>query len=147
MNDANSKVLFEQTDKVFEFKLNNNKTLNAIDQEMVTIMAKQLKKWHDAPKEEVPRVALISGTGGKAFCAGGDVKTIWQELTNLAAINKHGDIGTGKKGHMHTDFFREEYKMNHLLGNSTVPQISFWDGFVMGGGVGLSVLGEFRISD
>jgi len=49
LNDANSKVLFEQTDKVFEFKLNNNKTLNAIDQEMVTIMAKQLKKWHDAP--------------------------------------------------------------------------------------------------
>ena len=39
-----------------------------------------------------------------------------------------------------------EYKMNHLLGNSLVPQISIWDGIVMGGGVGISVLGEFRVA-
>ena len=36
--------------------------------------------------------------------------------------------------------------MNYLLGTSKIPQVSLWNGIVMGGGVGVSVLGEFRIA-
>lgn len=36
--------------------------------------------------------------------------------------------------------------MNYLLGTSPIPQVSIWNGIVMGGGVGVSVLGEFRIA-
>ncbi len=54
--------------------------------------------------------------------------------------------GTGKPGSLQSDFFRNEYHMNYLLGTSNVPQISIWDGIIMGGGVGISVLGEFRIA-
>lgn len=57
-----------------------------------------------------------------------------------------GDVGSGKPGLVHSDFFRAEYTMNYLLGVSLVPQISVWDGIVMGGGVGISVLGEYRIA-
>jgi enoyl-CoA hydratase len=136
LNDANSKVLFEQTDKVFEFKLNNNKTLNAIDQEMVTIMAKQLKKWHDAPKEEVPRVALISGTGGKAFCAGGDIVSLYH-------------ANNGKEGYdpkSKATFFADEYMMDYSLTTMSPLQISIWNGIVMGGGVGVSCHAPIRVA-
>ena len=36
--------------------------------------------------------------------------------------------------------------MNYLLCTSRVPQVSLWDGIVMGGGVGVSVLGDYRVA-
>jgi enoyl-CoA hydratase/carnithine racemase len=47
---------------------------------------------------------------------------------------------------MSTDFFKEEYEMNYMLGTSPIPQVSIWNGIVMGGGVGISVLGDFRVA-
>ena len=45
------------------------------------------------------------------------------------------------------DFFRHEYRVNAMLNdNKTKPQISFWDGIVMGGGAGLSVHGAYRVA-
>ena len=85
----------------------------------------------------------MKGAGGKAFCAGGDVKTIWQELKDLPAGT---EIGAGQAGVMHSDFFRDEYIMNYMLAESTAPQVAIWDGFVMGGGVGVSIFGEFRVA-
>lgn len=43
-------------------------------------------------------------------------------------------------------FFQHEYQMNYNLANQNVPQISLWDGIVMGGGVGLSVHGKYRVA-
>lgn len=113
---------------------------------MVKVIRKTLTDINNKETNKTVGAFLMKGTGGRAFCAGGDVKSIWQELTNLVAIDKLRDLGTGKPGRLHTDFFREEYKMNHLLGNSLIPQVSIWDGIVMGGGVGISVLGEFRVA-
>ena len=81
----------------------------------------------------------------KSFCAGGDVKAIWQEISDLK-LNNTAVIGTGQSGYLHSDFFRQEYIMNYLLGVSISPQISLWNGIVMGGGVGLSIFGEFRVA-
>jgi hypothetical protein len=66
---------------------------------------------------------------------------LWTELT-VGNVER----GTGKPGLLHTDFFRREYTMNFLLGTSAAPQVSIWDGIVMGGGVGISVLGDFRVA-
>lgn len=63
------------------------------------------------------------------------------------AIKEKGPaIGVGLRGEPSADFFREEYEMNYLLANSPIPQISFWDGIVMGGGVGVSIFGKVRIA-
>ena len=126
--------------------LNRPKALNALDMTMVQHMNKLLTETINVPETKVGSF-LVKGAGAKAFCAGGDVKTIWQELATLKGdASKSTEIGLGKPGYMHTDFFREEYIMNYMLAESLVPQVSIWDGFVMGGGVGVSIFGEFRVA-
>lgn len=127
---------------LMQIVLNRPKALNALTLEMVQSMNKLLTETINKPDTKVGAF-LMKGAGGKAFCAGGDVKTIWQELAALPAGTV---VGTGKPGHMHTDFFRDEYIMNYMLAESLAPQVSIWDGFVMGGGVGISIFGEFRVA-
>ena len=62
---------------------------------------------------------------GRAFCAGGDVKTCYQSILDSSDF-----VGTGKPGLVSSDFFREEYIMNYNIGRSPVPQVSIWNGFV-----------------
>jgi 3-hydroxyisobutyryl-CoA hydrolase len=63
---------------------------------------------------------------------GGDVKTV---VANISAGNVRGAL----------QFFEEEYKMNHLIATSKKPIVSILNGITMGGGVGISVHGHFRI--
>jgi len=99
---------------------------------------------------------ILKGSGNKAFCAGGDVKSIWQEMygpatsastTSLSEASAWQDRARlAARGTLATDFFLREYQMNYYLSRSAVPQISLWDGIVMGGGVGISIYGDFRIA-
>jgi enoyl-CoA hydratase len=43
-------------------------------------------------------------------------------------------------------FFRQEYRLNHLLFSYTKPTIAFMDGVTMGGGVGISLPCTYRIA-
>ena len=97
------KVLYKShSQNVFEFKLNSPKTLNSLDLEMVHIMLKKVKEWDDNPSK-APRVALVSGTGEKAFCAGGDIVSIYNS-------------GTGKSDpNIKADFFAQEYLLDYSL--------------------------------
>ncbi|XP_066141052.1 3-hydroxyisobutyryl-CoA hydrolase, mitochondrial-like [Euwallacea fornicatus] len=107
--------------------LNRPKALNSLNISMVNKIYSTLKKWQSKKK-----LVIIKGNGGKAFCAGGDVKAIAE-----AAF----------KGDNHGyDFFRNEYRNNGLIGSYKIPYIAFIDGIVMGGGVGLSVHGSYRIA-
>ena len=57
--------------------LNRPKALNSVDHEMITTMQDELKSWHQFP-EKAPRVLLIKGAGEKAFCAGGDIVSLFK---------------------------------------------------------------------
>jgi len=136
MNNSSDKVLYEMHSKdVFEFKLNNNKTLNSLDSDMLSLMSAKLKDW-DMNKSSNPRVSLISGTGGKAFCAGGDIVSLY-----FANIGKQGYDPAIKAG-----FFAHEYLVDYSLTSMTPLQISIWNGIVMGGGVGVSCHAPIRIA-
>ena len=107
LNSPDAKVLYDQhSADTFEFKLNNPKVLNSIDVEMVDIVCQKLKQWN-ANASAAPRVALISGTGEKAFCAGGDIVSIYN-----AHIGKPGFDKSIK-----TDFFADEYLQDYELVN------------------------------
>jgi 3-hydroxyisobutyryl-CoA hydrolase len=73
----------------------------------------------------------MEGAGGKAFCAGGDVKALFVGQAN-------------KADRVH--FFRKEFSMDYRLTQLKAMQIANWDGIVMGGGVGISAFSPFIIA-
>lgn len=145
---AESAINISQYQRLLVVELNRPKALNALSLDMCAQIRSLITDRINGPNSDIGAF-VVKGAGGKAFCAGGDVKAMWQELVNAGKENSPlplTTIGTGKPGSIHADFFRQEYLMNYLVGTSVKPQISFWDGIVMGGGVGLSVLGEFRVA-
>ena len=144
---SSSSIICNNVNNVAIVILNREKALNALDMDMVSQMKSHLLKWRSSSlsnqNEHKISAFILKGAGGKAFCAGGDVKSIYSHLQNNGQPSL---IGTGKPGTIESDFFRHEYEMNYLIGTSPIPQVSIWDGIVMGGGVGISVLGEFRIA-
>jgi len=78
---------------------------------------------------------LISGTGPRAFCAGGDVAALAQQNTT-------GPSGIAAS----TSYFQLEYQLDHFIATYPKPYIAYMDGITMGGGVGLSVHAPFRIA-
>lgn len=123
-------VLLEKVGNKGVITLNRPKALNALSLEMIRQIYPVLKKWDTDP--EMKMVIIKAAPGSKAFCAGGDVKAI--ALTQ------------GKESELRDAFFREEYRLNNLIGSLTVPYVALVDGITMGGGVGLSVHGTFRVA-
>ncbi|MGO4333092.1 enoyl-CoA hydratase/isomerase family protein [Cupriavidus sp. 2TAF22] len=101
--------------------LNRPQALNALSLEMIRAITGALNAWAVAP--EVAAV-VIAGAGGKAFCAGGDIR-----FFHKAALA--GDTTLDQ-------FFVEEYALNHLIHRYAKPYIALMDGVVMGGGMGIS---------
>jgi enoyl-CoA hydratase/carnithine racemase len=101
---------------------------------MCNLMATQLREWQRNPVD-APRVMLMSGAGDKAFCAGGDIVSLY-----------HGKK-EGVPNQKLLEFFSTEYLLDYSLSQlKAVQQISVWNGFVMGGGVGLTWHSPIRIA-
>ncbi|EEZ97382.1 3-hydroxyisobutyryl-CoA hydrolase, mitochondrial isoform X1 [Tribolium castaneum] len=127
MSSVADDVIFDNVGDKGVITLNRPKALNALNLSMVNKLYPTLVQW-----ESEKSLVIIKGAGGKAFCAGGDVKSI-------ALAGMKGE----KLGHA---FFKQEYKTDGLIGTYKVPYIAFIDGIVMGGGVGLSVHGPYRVA-
>jgi enoyl-CoA hydratase len=109
--------------------LNRPKALNALTYAMCEKITELLLEWQD--NSEIGAV-LIDGAGDRAFCAGGDV----------ILLHDSGKAGDSRA----EEFWRIEYALNELIHCYSKPYISLIDGFVMGGGVGLSVHGRYRVA-
>lgn len=122
---ASDLVLAEEVGDKGILTLNRPKALNAANFEMVNKFAAAIDKWHNTKS-----MIIVKGAGGKAFCAGGDVRTIVEADSP--------DVGR--------KFFGTEYVMNHMIGNLKIPYVALIDGITMGGGVGISVHGRYRVA-
>lgn len=101
---------------------------------MIALLNDQLHVWSGQANQ--PRVVLISGTGEKAFCAGGDIVSIYK-----------AHVGTpGYDQFIKADFFAKEYLADYSLVEMKPLQIALWNGIVMGGGVGVSVHAPIRVA-
>lgn len=103
--------------------MNRPKALNALDQDMIRAFDAAIRQWRDDP---AVRLVVLEGAGGRAFCAGGDVRAV-----RAAAIA--GDRATVEA------FFSEEYVVNAGIANFPKPWVSLIDGVCMGGGIGVAV--------
>jgi len=127
-------VLFEQNGALGIITLNRPKALNALTHQMCLAIHRQLDAWtHDRSIVAV----MIRGEGEKAFCAGGDVVALYES----GKAYRDGD----RSNTLWREFFRDEYRMNAAIHHFPKPYIAFMDGITMGGGVGVSVHGDFRI--
>lgn len=103
--------------------LNRPNNLNALNYEMIISIEECLKNIN---KNKNIKLVMFKGEGDKAFCAGGDVKSFYEEkLTNINKLRKN--------------FFYREYKLNYLIKKYKKPIISFVNGICMGGGVGIAM--------
>lgn len=123
-------VLFSREGSAGVMQLNRPKALNSLNLSMITKMAPQFKQWE---KDDGVAFYLLSGLGGKAFCAGGDVRT-------LADAGKSSDLQAANA------FFFNEYRLDYQIATLSKPVFAFVDGIWMGGGVGITVHGGIRIA-
>ncbi|XP_027411258.1 3-hydroxyisobutyryl-CoA hydrolase, mitochondrial isoform X7 [Bos indicus x Bos taurus] len=127
--DAAAEVLLERKGCAGVITLNRPRFLNTLTLGMIRQIYAQLKKWEQDPKTFL---IIIKGAGEKAFCAGGDIRAL-SEARN-----------TNQK--MLQDLFREEYILNNAIDSCQKPYIALIHGITMGGGVGVSVHGQFRVA-
>uniref|UniRef100_A0A8C8ETS0 3-hydroxyisobutyryl-CoA hydrolase n=1 Tax=Oncorhynchus tshawytscha TaxID=74940 RepID=A0A8C8ETS0_ONCTS len=128
-SQAGAEILVEKVGNAGVITLNRPKALNALNMNMIRLMYPQLKKWETDKETDI---VIVKGAGGKAFCAGGDIR----------AVTEAGKIGDA----LAKNFFREEYILNNTIGTYQKPYVALIDGITMGGGVGLSVHGRFRVA-
>lgn len=126
MNDE-APVLLETRNGLGRIVLNRPKALNSLDLEMVNMIAPRLAEWAADP---AIGAVLVEGAGDRAFCAGGDIRALYDR--------RGGDFGA--------EFYGTEYLLNIAIKNFPKPYIALMDGVTMGGGVGLSVHGSHRIA-
>jgi len=135
-NSANdAELLVQQDGPLVQAIMNRPAALNALSLEMIRMFAAGLERWRN---DRTVKAIFISGAGGKAFCAGGDVKSSYR--TGMAYRQGEADIRVVSL------FFREEYQLNRQLFNYEKPLLAFMNGITMGGGFGIAGPCRYRIA-
>jgi enoyl-CoA hydratase len=108
--------------------LNRPKALNSLNLVMTDAIAAALTLWRgDASVRHV----VIDGAGGRAFCAGGDIRAVYDAIPIDPEFPRQ--------------YWRAEYRLNAMIARYAKPYVALMDGFCLGGGVGLSAHGSHRI--
>jgi enoyl-CoA hydratase/carnithine racemase len=77
------------------------------------------------------RAVFLRGAGEKAFCAGGDIRALYESFKTAGAL--------------HHQFFAAEYPLDYLLYAYPKPYVVLMDGITMGGGMGLAQGSPLRV--
>ncbi len=126
---SEDEVLFERCGRAGVITLNRPKALNALTLGMVRQIHPQLRAWES---DEDVALVIIRAAGDKAFCAGGDIRALYD-------WGRAGDPSF-------LAFYREEYQLNAYIKRYPKPYIALMTGITMGGGVGVSVHGSHRVA-
>jgi enoyl-CoA hydratase len=130
MND--DEILLGRRGGVATLTINRPKALNALTLDNYRRIAPSLEAWEADPSVHA---VVIRGAGDRAFCAGGDVRAVYE-------------AGRGISGppDLTAVFFREEYELIRRIHLFEKPYMAIIDGITMGGGAGMSVNGAYRIA-
>jgi enoyl-CoA hydratase len=130
MSAAGSKdVLFAEQGNLGRITLNRPKAINALTHGMINAIDAALRDWAGNP---AIKLVLIEGAGERGFCAGGDIRALYDAV-------KAGSFADPEA------FFRDEYRLNAQIAEYPKPVVTFMDGIVMGGGIGLSAHASHRV--
>jgi enoyl-CoA hydratase/carnithine racemase len=124
-----SDISIREEGRAGRITLTRPKALNALSLPMARAIGEALDTWRE--KDSVALV-LMDAEGDRAFCAGGDIAQVFH-------AGRAGDFDTGRR------FFAEEYRMNAKIARYPKPIVALAQGFVLGGGVGLSGHARHRV--
>ena len=125
---SNGEILREVRNHIAFITLNRPEALNALSLPMVEGLRILLGDYAADP--EVYAV-LVRGAGDKAFCAGGDIRALYQSFKDSSSL--------------HREFFIREYPLDYLLYAYPKPYVALMDGITMGGGMGIAQGSSLRI--
>lgn len=111
--------------------LNAERSLNALTLPMVELLLPALARWRQDTRVVM---VLLRGQGERAFCAGGDVRS----------LTEFGRTGQGERFQA-AEFFCKEYRLDYELQCFEKPLLVWGNGIVMGGGLGLFAGGRYRV--
>ena len=125
-------ILFGRERGVATVTLNRPQALNAFTLGMYRRFDPMLRAWEDDP---AVRAVLVRGAGERAFCAGGDIRAIYEAGRGISGDRELTSV-----------FFWEEYELIRRAHRYPKPYLAIIDGITMGGGAGVSVNGAYRIA-
>ncbi len=121
-------LLLQREGRLARIILNRPKALNALTHRMICEIAAALTEWADDP---TVHTVLLSGSGDRALCAGGDIVSIYRDART--------------DPHENAQFWADEYTMNAQINRYPKPFVALMDRIVLGGGVGLSGHASHRV--
>jgi enoyl-CoA hydratase len=129
---STEEILLDCSGGVAILTINRPQALNALTLANYRRMAPALAAWAADPQV---RAVVVRGAGGRAFCAGGDVRAVYEAGRGISAARD-----------LTARFFREEYQLLRQIHRFPKPYIAIIDGITMGGGAGIAVNGAYRLA-
>ncbi|MGK0372165.1 MAG: enoyl-CoA hydratase/carnithine racemase [Glaciecola sp.] len=108
--------------------LHKPKALNALDLDMVQAVQVQLDSWRN---DATIGAVFIDSEGDRAFCAGGDIVSMYQAMAKQQTQNPN------VLPDFMAQFFEQEYRLDYALYAYPKPIICWGNGIIMGGGLGV----------
>ena len=118
--------------------LNAESTLNGLTLTMAALLAAQLDAW---ATDRAVAMVVLCGAGSKAFCAGGDLHSLYQAMVRYRQ-SASADILECRYAR---EFFEVEYRLDYRIHTYPKPVLCWGDGIVMGGGIGLMAGASQRV--
>ena len=114
--------------------LNSPERLNALGLEVINSIYSKLSEWRS---DDRVVCVTIESKSDRAFCAGGDLKEIYQKMSLP---------DQSESVRAYHEYFSAEYRLNYLLHTFPKPIIAWADGYVLGGGLGVFAGATFRLA-
>jgi enoyl-CoA hydratase len=125
-------ILFGRAGSLATLTINRPRALNALTLDNYRRIEPALRAWAVDPSVHA---VIVRGAGDRAFCAGGDVRAVYEAGRGISGPPDLTDV-----------FFREEYELIQQIHHFPKPYIAIIDGITMGGGAGISVNGAYRVA-
>src|SRR5271169_1577721 len=129
---SDGEILLGREGGLAALTINRPRALNALTLDNYRRFAPALSGWAEDPSVHA---VVVRGAGGRAFCAGGDVRAVYEAGRGIS-----GDPD------LTAVFFREEYQLIRQIHRFPKPYVAIIDGITMGGAARISVNGAYRVA-